>query len=179
MGIGFLEIVVIGVVVLVLFGPSKMPEIMRQVAKYYVQFRRASNEFKSTFDHIIQDAENSLRREEIQRLQDLMKSEVREIDALTRNAINQQAHDHQLTIEHQSQDHQAPAPTPAATMPQAGLVAPSAEVEESAILHLPTTAPAPRARQPFGWDHAETPLSHETTDHSTDHSMGPSKKAEL
>ena len=78
MGVGFLEIVVIGVI---LFGPSKLPEMMRQAARYYVQFRRASNEFKSSFDHMLRDAENSLRIEEVTRLKSLMNLEMSKLDS--------------------------------------------------------------------------------------------------
>ncbi len=82
MGIGFLEIVVIGVFALILFGPSKLPEMMRQAAKYYVQFRRSSNEFKSSFDHMLRDAENSLRTQEMERLKALLNSEVSKVNSL-------------------------------------------------------------------------------------------------
>ena len=36
--------------VLILFGPKKMPEIARQVAKLLNEFRRASNEFRSQIE---------------------------------------------------------------------------------------------------------------------------------
>jgi len=60
MGLGFMEIVIIGVMALVLLGPSRLPSIMRQVARFYVQLRRTSNEFKSAFDHVVQEAEQEL-----------------------------------------------------------------------------------------------------------------------
>jgi Tat protein translocase TatB subunit len=31
---------------LVIFGPKKLPEIARQIAKYVIQFRQMSNDFK-------------------------------------------------------------------------------------------------------------------------------------
>jgi sec-independent protein translocase protein TatB len=61
MGIGFLELVVIGVAALVLLGPKRLPEVMRQVARVYVRIRRTSNEFKSAFDHVVHEAEDELR----------------------------------------------------------------------------------------------------------------------
>ena len=64
MGIGFLEIVVIGVAAFILLGPSRLPEIMRQVARFYVQLRRTSNEFKSAFDHVVHEAERDLKIKE-------------------------------------------------------------------------------------------------------------------
>lgn len=63
MGIGFLEFVIIGVAALVLLGPKKLPEVMRQVARFYVQIRRTSNDFKSAFDHVVREAEDEFRQE--------------------------------------------------------------------------------------------------------------------
>jgi sec-independent protein translocase protein TatB len=63
MGIGFLELVIIGVAALVLLGPKRLPEVMRQVARFYVQVRRTSNDFKSAFDHVVREAEDEVRRE--------------------------------------------------------------------------------------------------------------------
>ena len=63
MGIGFLELVIIGVAALVLLGPKRLPEVMRQVARFYVQIRRTSNDFKSAFDHVVREAEDEVRRE--------------------------------------------------------------------------------------------------------------------
>lgn len=63
MGLGFLEILIIAVASLVVLGPSRLPGIMRQIAKAYVQLRRTSNEFKSAFDHIVQEAENDMARD--------------------------------------------------------------------------------------------------------------------
>jgi sec-independent protein translocase protein TatB len=71
MGVGILEFVVIGLVVLVLFGPDKMPEIVRQLGRLYVQLRRNSLDFKSAVDKVIADAEQDLRLEEIRKLRQL------------------------------------------------------------------------------------------------------------
>lgn len=60
MGLGFMEIVIIGVVSLVLLGPQRLPGLMRQAAKFYVQMRRTSNEFKSAFDHVVEEAEREM-----------------------------------------------------------------------------------------------------------------------
>lgn len=57
MGLGILEILIIGLAAMVLLGPSRLPSLMRQFAKIYVQLRRTSNDFKSAFDHVIHEAE--------------------------------------------------------------------------------------------------------------------------
>src|SRR3954447_14562046 len=48
--VGWQEMVIIFIVALVLFGPRKMPELGRTIGKAITEFRRASNELKSTFD---------------------------------------------------------------------------------------------------------------------------------
>lgn len=57
MGLGILEILIIGLAAMVLLGPSRLPSLMRQFAKIYVHLRRTSNDFKSAFDHVIHEAE--------------------------------------------------------------------------------------------------------------------------
>ncbi len=44
------EMIFIFFLALILFGPKKMPEIGRQVAKLLGEFRRASNEFRSQIE---------------------------------------------------------------------------------------------------------------------------------
>lgn len=46
-GIGFPEIVLIGVLFLVLFGPSKLPQMARDVGRFVNEARRSMDEFKS------------------------------------------------------------------------------------------------------------------------------------
>ncbi len=40
------DILFILLLALVIFGPKKLPEIARQIAKYVLQFQRMSNDFK-------------------------------------------------------------------------------------------------------------------------------------
>jgi TatA/E family protein of Tat protein translocase len=44
------EMIFLFLLVLVLFGPKKMPEIARQIARMLNEFRRASNEFRSQIE---------------------------------------------------------------------------------------------------------------------------------
>ncbi len=48
--LGFPETVFIFVLALLLFGPKKLPELGKTVGKALTEFRRASNELKSTFN---------------------------------------------------------------------------------------------------------------------------------
>lgn len=71
MGLGLLELVIIAVAALVLLGPDKLPEVLRQLGRLYVHLRRTSNEFRGVFDHMVRQAEEELRLNEIKRLTDL------------------------------------------------------------------------------------------------------------
>lgn len=71
-GIGFFEIVIIAVAALVLVGPKKLPELMRQAGKLFVQVRRTTNDVRSTFDQIIKEAEDDLRKKEIEDLRNIL-----------------------------------------------------------------------------------------------------------
>jgi sec-independent protein translocase protein TatB len=44
------EMIFLFLLVLILFGPKKMPEIGRQIARLLNEFRRASNEFRSQIE---------------------------------------------------------------------------------------------------------------------------------
>jgi TatA/E family protein of Tat protein translocase len=55
--LGWPEMVFIFFLALVLFGPKKMPELGRTVGKALTEFRRASNELKSTFDREMKSLE--------------------------------------------------------------------------------------------------------------------------
>src|SRR5579863_8106341 len=55
--LGAQEIAVIFILALVLFGPKKLPELGRTVGKAITEFRRASNELKSTFDRELKNLE--------------------------------------------------------------------------------------------------------------------------
>jgi sec-independent protein translocase protein TatB len=82
MGIGFLELVVIGIAALVLLGPERLPEVMRTLAKFYVQLRRTSNDFKGAFDHVVREAESEMRTEELAKLRQLVASQVAPVDPI-------------------------------------------------------------------------------------------------
>lgn len=95
MGLGFMEIVIIGVVSLILLGPQRLPGLMRQAAKFYVQMRRTSNEFKSAFDHVVKEAEQEmLNQQDTAQVLNRLKSEApitAAIDALEKSMPSQMA----------------------------------------------------------------------------------------
>src|SRR5881628_7508 len=48
--IGLQEMLVIGVLALLVFGPGKLPELGRMIGRALREFRRASDEFRSTVE---------------------------------------------------------------------------------------------------------------------------------
>ena len=53
------EMIFLFFLALILFGPKKMPEIGRQVARFLGEFRRASNEFRSQIESEINSLDNN------------------------------------------------------------------------------------------------------------------------
>lgn len=48
--IGMSELILIGIVALIIFGPRKLPQMAKTFGKTMTEFRRASNEFKTTWE---------------------------------------------------------------------------------------------------------------------------------
>lgn len=55
--LGFPELVIIFVVALIVFGPRKLPDLGRSLGKSLAEFKRASNELRSTLDDEIRTEE--------------------------------------------------------------------------------------------------------------------------
>lgn len=49
-GIGMTEMVLIAALALVILGPKKLPDLARSLGKGFAEFKRATNELKSTID---------------------------------------------------------------------------------------------------------------------------------
>src|SRR5918911_547244 len=52
--LGTTELLVIALVALVLFGPRKLPEIGRSLGKSLAEFKRASDDFKRTWEYEVE-----------------------------------------------------------------------------------------------------------------------------
>jgi len=66
-GIGSTELLVILVVALIVIGPSKLPDIMRTLGKGMAEFRRMSNDVKSTLEAEVDRADREQRQTEAQK----------------------------------------------------------------------------------------------------------------
>lgn len=48
--IGTSELIMIGIVALIIFGPRKLPDMMRSFGKAMAEFKRSTNEFKQSWE---------------------------------------------------------------------------------------------------------------------------------
>ena len=55
--IGVPELIIIFIVALIVFGPKKLPELGKSLGKGLSEFRRASNELKSTIEEEVRSIE--------------------------------------------------------------------------------------------------------------------------
>lgn len=53
-GIGMTELLVILVVALIVFGPTRLPELARSLGRAMHEFRRASSDLRASFDEAIE-----------------------------------------------------------------------------------------------------------------------------
>jgi TatA/E family protein of Tat protein translocase len=74
------HMIVVFIVVLVVFGPQKLPELARSLGKLMAEFRKASGDFKSAFEEEMRDLERQARITEL-------KKQAAEAAAATREAL--------------------------------------------------------------------------------------------
>ena len=61
--IGMPELIIIFVIALIIFGPRKLPELGKSLGKSLAEFKRASNELKSTLEEEIRVEEQQQKAE--------------------------------------------------------------------------------------------------------------------
>ncbi len=49
-GIGMTEMIIIAALALIILGPKKLPDLARSLGKGFAEFKRATNDLKSTID---------------------------------------------------------------------------------------------------------------------------------
>jgi sec-independent protein translocase protein TatB len=85
------HMIVVFLVVLVVFGPQKLPELARSFGKLMAEFRKASNDFKNAFEEEMRDLERQARIAEL-------KKQVAEANAAANAAMNQPAEAQSATL---------------------------------------------------------------------------------
>jgi TatA/E family protein of Tat protein translocase len=56
--LGTPELILIALVALIVFGPRKLPQIGRTIGKYTAEFKRASQDFRETWEREVQEVES-------------------------------------------------------------------------------------------------------------------------
>lgn len=130
-GMGFSELVVIAVVALIFVGPKRLPEVMKQAGKLFVHVRRTANDVKSSFDQVVREAEDDIRKQEAEQMRQLMSGAAK--PATTAQAIDAGVVGTQAMVDHplESPHHAVTAVEPA-----------SAVSPEPAAAPQPAAAPA-------------------------------------
>ena len=61
--IGMPELILIFIILLLLFGAKKLPELARGLGKSINEFKKATNEVKDTFEDAVKDEEKKARQQ--------------------------------------------------------------------------------------------------------------------
>lgn len=83
------HLVVLFIVVLVFFGPHKLPELARGLGKLMAEFRKASNDFKMAFEEEMRNIERQARENEWKKTQE--EAEAKRKAELARADTNSEA----------------------------------------------------------------------------------------
>ncbi len=77
--LGFQELLLIFVVALLVFGPKKLPELGKSLGKGLKEFKRATNDIKSSWEEQVRDVEKDL-TDTTKDLKDLEKDLKKDLD---------------------------------------------------------------------------------------------------
>jgi sec-independent protein translocase protein TatA len=143
--IGAMEMAVIFIVALVLFGPKKLPELGKTVGKALTEFRRARDELKTTFDREMQTIERETApvREDLQKQLDEVNASTQDYNYYDSHGYGNDAyHDSYESYNNYGSDSSTPAP--AATSQIAETVSASATegADNQATATIEGTVPA-------------------------------------
>jgi TatA/E family protein of Tat protein translocase len=100
--LGWQETVVIFLLALVIFGPKKLPELGKNLAKGLAEFRRASSELKATFDREMANIERETG--ELKEVSQQFQNEVTNYDSYYENSYYDSGYDGTSTSESTAQE---------------------------------------------------------------------------
>jgi sec-independent protein translocase protein TatA len=165
--LGWPETVFIFFLALILFGPKKLPELGRTVGKALTEFRRASNELKSTFDREMKSLEQETQFKEIsnQYQSDTYSYDYSSYESTYEGSYGNENHDTTVTSPSTlsvsaPQDAESPAGLPAGTVAYGSEIAAAGEPGG----HVPEVS----AHEPAAAHHEQLPSS--TTSPAEHHS---------
>ncbi len=78
-GVGLPEVTVILILALLIFGPKKLPEFGRQLGKTLKSLKKASNEFQTEIDKVMNEPDMEPKKE------DNLKGEIKDIHSSSKN----------------------------------------------------------------------------------------------
>ena len=78
-GVGLPEVTVILILALLIFGPKKLPEFGRQLGKTLKSLKKASNEFQTEIDKVMNEPDIESKKE------DTLKGEIKDINSSNNN----------------------------------------------------------------------------------------------
>jgi len=103
------HLVVLFIVVLVFFGPHKLPELARGLGKLMAEFRKASNDFKMAFEEEMRNIERQNREAEWKKSEEAAEAK-RKADLASANSVADGSSDPKILPEHSASAGQGESP---------------------------------------------------------------------
>jgi sec-independent protein translocase protein TatB len=141
--IGWGELVLIGVVALIVFGPKELPVVLRTVGQYMAKIRRMAGEFQSQFQEAMREAEMAELKQHFDTIQDAAK-DLRSFDPVStvRNQVETAAAEKPADAAPSNTAASAPATEPPADQHAGTAVSASAPPEPPAPVGAEPAQPA-------------------------------------
>lgn len=92
------HMIVVFVIVLVVFGPQKLPELARGLGKLMAEFRKASTDFKSAFEEEMRDLERQAREVERRKAEAAAAAQTQPATLATPSGTETQARSAELAV---------------------------------------------------------------------------------
>jgi sec-independent protein translocase protein TatB len=138
-GLGWGEMVVIGIVALIAIGPKELPTVLRTLGQWMGKVRRMANEFQGQFQEALREAEFA----DLKKHADDISSSVNDLGNI--DPIG----DVQKNVEHEFAGIDPAADVKPAETPGTGALAPDGAQLPSGVLPSATEAPLPKIDVPL------------------------------